>query len=403
MAVDISRFQRSVLSDAIQKAEALQLQGRLTEAALAWMNAAQQAEHFASTASNDAERTRRLKTARDLRLKSEYLQKQQAEQKSSPQPDIDVLAESDEFREAARRVIHRSTVTFAEIIGLEKTCREIQAAFAFGMARRPNNVQIPRMNNLLFYGPPGCGKTLMAAAISNESGYTFFSVKVSDLMSRYYGDSPKLVQALYAEARQHKKSVIFLDEIDAIGSGRSEGSSAADQKLLVSLLTELDGLNDKKTDTEIRTIAATNRPWELDSAILSRFEKTVFIPLPDEDARRHLLDTHLQQKGYEVAIPEAELLEFTEGFSGREIAHLSKLMTEAMLNETNPEIVNLMKQGADAIQDYEICVSAIDRQHLNQVRNYIRPRTTKEMIEVFECWSESTGKDKSKHSRNEEK
>lgn len=78
-------------------------------------------------------------------------------------------------------------------------------------------------------------------------------------------------------------------------------------------------------------------------------------------------------------------------------------MTEAMLNETNPEIVNLMKQGADAIQDYEICVSAIDRQHLDQVRDYIRPRTTKEMIEVFECWSESTGKDKSKHSRNEEK
>lgn len=403
MAVDISRFQRSVLSDAIQKAEALQQQGRLTEAALAWMNAAQQVEHFASMASSDAERTRRLKTARDLRLKSELIQKQQGEQKSSAPSQTDVIGEIDEFREAARRVIHRSTVTFAEIIGLEKTCREIQAAFAFGMARRPKKVQIPRMNNLLFYGPPGCGKTLMAAAISNESGYTFFSVKVSDLMSRYYGDSPKLVQALYAEARQHKKSVIFLDEIDAIASGRSEGSSAADQKLLVSLLTELDGLNDKNTDTEIRTIAATNRPWELDSAILSRFEKAVYIPLPDEDARRHLLDTHLQQKGYEVAIPEAELLKFTEGFSGREIAHLSKLMTEAMLNETNPEIVNLMKQGADAIQDYEICVSAIDRQHLDQVRDYIRPRTTKEMIEVFECWSESTGKDKSKHSRNEEK
>lgn len=246
---------------------------------------------------------------------------------------------------------------------------------------------MPKMQSLLFYGPPGCGKTLLAAAVSNGLDATFFSVKVSDLLSRYFGDSPKLVQALYDEARSRGNSVIFLDEFDALATTRSGGDSSSDRRLLVSLLSELDGLKEKDGGSQVLTIAATNRPWDLDEAILSRFEKTVYIPLPDETARRRLLELHLKEKGYQVGVPEATLLKLTEGLSGRELSHLCKLMIEDMMQEANPNVASLASEGRAAIENYAIQVRPIEVSHLERARPKIQPRTTAESTELFRRWA----------------
>lgn len=388
MAIDMSRLQRSVLDDAIRKARIVQQNGTREDAAAAWEVAAKHADAFATMAGTEAEHVRRFATARELRAIASRLRS--VIQTEQPQPGRKPVVESgksaDEFREAVARLIHRSSIRFDDIAGLQETSAEIQAAFALSLAKAPEGVQVPRMQNLLFYGPPGCGKTLLAAAISNELDATFFSVKVSDLLSKYFGDSPKLVEALYDEARSRGNSVVFLDEFDALASSRSDGDSSADRKLLVSLLTELDGLKQKDGGSQVLTIAATNRPWDLDEAILSRYEKAVYIPLPDEPARLRMLQLHLQEKGYQSEIDDAILLQQTEGLSGREIAHLCKLMIGAMMKDANPTILNVAAEGREAIRSYTVQVRPIQELHLRTVRPRIQPRSTKESIELFRLW-----------------
>jgi katanin p60 ATPase-containing subunit A1 len=385
MAVDMSRLQRSVLDDAIRKATALHQRGLHEEAAVAWDKAANDAESFAANATTDAERKRRRATAADLRAMAARLRDDS--RRTVPGNVTAEVSTGDEFREAATRLIHRSSIRFQDIAGLEQTRSEIQSAFALSLAKAPEGVHVPRMQSLLFYGPPGCGKTLLAAAVSNGLDATFFSVKVSDLLSRYFGDSPKLVQALYDEARSRGNSVIFLDEFDALATARSGGDSSADRRLLVSLLTELDGLKEKDGGNQVLTIAATNRPWDLDEAILSRFEKSVYIPLPDEAARRRLLELHLKAQGYQVQVPEATLIKQTEGLSGREISHLCKLMIEDMMQEANPNVASLALEGRAAIENYSIQIRPLEISHLERARPKIQPRTTAESTQLFRRWA----------------
>ncbi|MBL8814086.1 MAG: ATP-binding protein [Planctomycetaceae bacterium] len=387
MAVDMSRLQRTVLDDAIRRAQIIQQSGAKQAAAEAWDHAARHAENFAALASTEAEKARRRATADELRM----LAKKQEQQLRPAAPQSTAggcsAEEADEFREAACRLVHKSGIRFEDIAGLKETTTEIQAAFALSLAKAPAGVDIPQMHSLLFYGPPGCGKTLLAAAVSNGLDATFFSVKVSDLLSRYFGDSPKMVQALYDEARSRGNSVIFLDEFDALATSRSGSDSSADRRLLVSLLTELDGLKEKDGGAQVLTIAATNRPWDLDDAILSRFEKTVYIPLPDAEARRRMLELHLNEKGYRVEISDEELIRQTNGLSGREISHLCKLMIKQMMQEANPNLAALAGKGRAAMESYSIRVEPLTLQHLQHARTQIQPRTTPEAIELFRRWA----------------
>ena len=386
MAVDMSRVQRSVLDDAIQTAKAVQQRGDKEAAAAAWEVAARKADHFASMASTPVERERRNATAIDMRELAQKL-RTPSQPRSHKSSTGDAGSSTDEYRQSACQLVHRSGVRFQDIAGQETTTAEIQSAFALPLAKAPAGVHIPKAGSLLFYGPPGCGKTLLAAAVSNGLDATFFSVKVSDLLSRYYGDSPKLVQALYAEARSHGNSVIFLDECDALAPSRSAGDSSADRKLLISLLTELDGLTEKDTGSNVITIAATNRPWDLEEAFLSRFQKSVYIPLPDAAARKRIVELQLQEKGYQVQISEAEMLQQTDGLSGREISHLCSMMIQIMIQESNPNLVAIATKGRAAIENYEVQIQPIRQSHLQHVRATIQPRTSATSIELFRRWS----------------
>ncbi|MFM7930096.1 MAG: AAA family ATPase, partial [Pirellula sp.] len=154
----------------------------------------------------------------------------------------------------------------------------------------------------MFYGFPGTGKTLLAAALCNALEATFYVVKCGDLLSKYYGESPKIVHALFEEARRQPQSIIFIDEFDALAGNRDGMDNSADRRLLVSLLTELDGIQHKGSGARknhVFTIAATNTPLVLDEAILSRFKRRIHIPLPDQAARKEMLKIHLSDRGYQ--------------------------------------------------------------------------------------------------------
>ncbi|XP_028754902.1 katanin p60 ATPase-containing subunit A-like 2 isoform X2 [Neltuma alba] len=177
---------------------------------------------------------------------------------------------------------------------------------------------------ILLFGPPGTGKTMLAKAVATECKTTFFNISASSVVSKWRGDSEKLVRVLFELARHHAPSTIFLDEIDAIISQRGEARSEheASRRLKTELLIQMDGLT--KTNELVFVLAATNLPWELDAAMLRRLEKRILVPLPEPEARRAMVEELLPPYDSEEQVPYDFLVEQTEGYSGSDIRLLCK-------------------------------------------------------------------------------
>ncbi|KAK4778744.1 hypothetical protein SAY86_006272 [Trapa natans] len=177
---------------------------------------------------------------------------------------------------------------------------------------------------ILLFGPPGTGKTMLAKAVATECKTTFFNISASSIVSKWRGDSERLVKVLFELARHHAPSTIFLDEIDAIISQRGEGRSEheASRRLKTELLIQMDGL--MKSDELVFVLTATNLPWELDAAMLRRLEKRILVPLPEPEARRAMFEELLPSSAGEDDLPYDLLVEKTEGYSGSDIRLLCK-------------------------------------------------------------------------------
>ena len=184
---------------------------------------------------------------------------------------------------------------------------------------------------ILMYGPPGCGKALIAEATSNEAGATFFHVKASDLKSKYVGETEKNIADLFKKARSQQPSIIFFDEFEALGGDRSN-SPAHEKNAVAQLLTEMDGLGAK--NQRILLLAATNEPWSIDPALLreGRFGTTIYIPPPDETARQEILKLNLKNKPVE-SISIQDLVQKTELFSGADLTSLCEKAADIPLRE----------------------------------------------------------------------
>lgn len=177
---------------------------------------------------------------------------------------------------------------------------------------------------ILLFGPPGTGKTMLAKAVATECNTTFFNISASSIVSKWRGDSEKLVKVLFELARYHAPSTIFLDEIDAIISQRGEARSEheASRRLKTELLIQMDGLT--KTNDLVFVLAATNLPWELDAAMLRRLEKRILVPLPEAEARQAMFEGLLPSMTSNVEVPYETLVEKTEGYSGSDIRLVCK-------------------------------------------------------------------------------
>ena len=174
---------------------------------------------------------------------------------------------------------------------------------------------------ILLYGPPGTGKSYLAKAVATEANSTFFSISSSDLISKWMGESERLVKQLFAMARENKPSIIFIDEFDALGGARGEGESEASRRIKTEILVQMDGVGSDNKD--ILVLGATNIPWSFDHALLRRFQRRVHIGLPSPAARTTMFKLAIGDTPTTLTSADfRDLAAATEAYSGSDINHL---------------------------------------------------------------------------------
>ncbi|CAI7597100.1 unnamed protein product [Penicillium discolor] len=172
---------------------------------------------------------------------------------------------------------------------------------------------------ILLYGPPGTGKSYLAKAVATEANSTFFSVSSSDLVSKWMGESERLVKQLFNMARENKPAIIFIDEVDALCGPRGEGESEASRRIKTELLVQMDGVG--KDSKGVLILGATNIPWQLDAAIRRRFQRRVHISLPDFNARMKMFMLAVGSTPCQMTqVDYRQLAELSEGYSGSDIS-----------------------------------------------------------------------------------
>ena len=235
---------------------------------------------------------------------------------------IEVLHEAWDPMVSGAEMVEKPDITYDSVAGLDEQITTVREAIELPLLEPElfEKVGIIPPKGILLVGPPGCGKTLLAKAVANQTEATFIRMVGSELAQKYIGEGGRMVRELFSLAKEKSPSIIFLDEIDAIGAKRLDGSTSGDrevQRTLMQLLAELDGFDALEN---VKIIAATNRPDILDDALLrpGRFDRIVTIPLPDQKGRKAMLALHTSKMSTS-RLQMKTLVEKTEGFSGAEI------------------------------------------------------------------------------------
>jgi SpoVK/Ycf46/Vps4 family AAA+-type ATPase len=287
-------------------------------------------------------------------------------------------------------LIARSSVRWEDIGGLYEVKRLVKETVAIAALKRPESIR--PWKGILLLGPPGTGKTMIAAAAAGSLDATFFNVKTDRLLSKYFGESSKMISSLYAAAREQAPSIVFIDEFDALGASRSDTMSEATRRVLSSLLIELDGLQGKKDDRLLLTMAATNAPWDLDPAILSRFPRRIYVPLPDIDACRAIIEIHM--RGLEVS--GVDLVELGRQcvdrlYSGRDIQNVCQQAIWTMINDVNPEIHLLADLPFDELKERALITRSLCENDFAAAFNKIRSPLKADDLERYVEWNAKHG------------
>lgn len=233
---------------------------------------------------------------------------------------------------------------------------------------------------LLLYGPPGNGKTLLAKALAHEARATFFNISAASLTSKWVGEGEKLVRALFRVANAAAPSIIFMDELDSLlGSRGAEGEQEASRRLKTEFLAAMDGVS-SSSDRQVLVLGATNRPWDLDDAVIRRMPKRLYVPLPDATARKALLTGLLRGQRAERGIPDA-IAQRTEGYTGSDLAALCREAAMVPIRELGSRVTTVAAEKVRGLRLSDF-IAALDD---------IKPSLDPTTLARFEDWTRHHG------------
>ncbi len=296
-----------------------------------------------------------------------------------PEVLADLRVTNDDFFEALREIqptamrevtIEVPNVRWKDVGGLEEIKHKLQQSVAWPL-QEPEafmrlGVEPPR--GVLLYGPPGCGKTLLARAVATESEANFISIKGPEVLSKWVGESEKAIRETFRRARHAAPAIIFFDEIDAIAPARGTGGgdSHVTERVISQFLTEIDGIQSLK---DVVVLAATNRPDLLDPAMLrpGRFDRHILVPAPDEKARKQIFEIYTRNMPIAKDVEINELVRLSENFAGSDIQSCCREAALAALDES-------MKS------------TKVSRKHFLAAIDEINPTVTPDMEKAYRSW-----------------
>lgn len=248
---------------------------------------------------------------------------------------------------------------------------------------------------LLLFGPPGNGKTLLAKAIASTAQSTFFAISASSLTSKWVGQSEKLVRALFACGRATQPSIIFIDEVDSILSERRSGGQEGSARLKTEFLVSFDGVGAGDAE-RVLVMAATNLPWEIDSAAMRRLPKRVYVPMPNEFTRHDLVRMMLnkgKEQGTENDISSADMeqiVTLTAGYSNSDISSLVREAAAEPMREAM-QATPIEQMLANHEKGKAMTLRAMILKDFVEAAKTIKPSYGREMLDKYEAWAEQYG------------
>ncbi len=292
--------------------------------------------------------------------------------------------DEDEIDEQLDGVIisEKPDVRLEDVAGLEKAKQALREAIVLPLMR-PDLFTGARKpwKGILLFGPPGTGKTMLAKAVAGELDATFFNISPATMMSKWLGESEKIVKRLFEVAKEKQPSIVFIDEVDSLTQVRTGNENDAMRRVKTQLLTSMEGLTTKKEDRVV-VIGATNVPWEIDPAFRRRFERRIYIPLPDREARIEVFKIHTRGIDLDNDVDFEMLADLTEGFSGADIANVCR---EAIMRPVR----ELDTQGA--ISDPNIKARPVNMEDFLESMKVVKPSVSPDELKRFEKWAEEFG------------
>lgn len=273
-------------------------------------------------------------------------------------------------------------VNWAEVVGLDTAKKAVKEAIVYPV-QRPDLFPLGWPRGILLFGPPGCGKTLLAAAVATEIDANFYSIDAASIMSKWLGEAEQNVAKLFGSARKSavegKPAIVFVDELDSL-MGNHNNEVGGEIRVKNQFLKEMDGIVDKGKALHVYVIGATNKPWDLDWAFIRRFQKRILVPLADHATRLNMLKLYSSNLQIDSNVDLDELARLAEGFSGSDIRDVCQSAQLSLIGE--------FFESGKAI-DKEAKPRSLTMADFRQILEERKPSVSLDMLSQYNRWFEA--------------